>query len=216
MRKVFKCCGPICAIICLFLISYGLFLRVPYDADVFVTNEISDYGKFIGNTDNGPPSKFIKSFFPANISKDYADIQYHYKAKKFDTYAYEAYLEFVIPDSASFALFLEDYVHMEQCKPFMFDQTYTEYSISNVLRLDALQSEAGKYAISYAEIGKILFSIDEQRIIFIALGVYDGGGTYTSELNQFFSRFSIDCAQYQDYAFFTHDDQRNGILFKDR
>lgn len=216
MQKAFKWWIGIAVVLCLSIVCHYIFHHAANDMDVFVTNEISDYGKFIGNTDNDPPSKFIKSFFPANISKDYADIQYHYKAKKFDTYAYEAYLEFVIPDSASFALFLEDYVHMEQCEPFMFDQTYTEYSISNVLRLDALQSEAGKYAISYAEIGKILFSIDEQRIIFIALGVYDGGGTYTSELNHFFSRFSIDCAQYQDYAFFTHDDQRNGILFKDR
>lgn len=216
MRKVFKWCGPICAIICLLLISYGLFLRVPYDADVFVTDDINDYGEYTGNFDNDIPKSFINSFFPATISKSFDAVQYHYKAKKFDTYAYEAYLEFVIPDYAIFEQFLDEYVCLEECKPFAFDQNYTEYSISNVLRLDALQPEAGKYAISYAEIGKILFSIDEQRIIFIALGVYDGGGTYTSELNHFFSRFSIDCAQYQDYAFFSHDDQRNGILFKDR
>jgi hypothetical protein len=216
MRKAIKRCTVICVVACLLLISYGLFLSAPYDANIFVTNDIHDYGKYIGNYDNDTPSDFINSFFPASISNSFTDIKYHYKAKKFDTYAYEAYLEFVIDDPDSFARFLEEYVCEEQCNPFLYDQAFLEYSISNVLRIGESKNASGGYSISYADIGKILFSVDEQRIIFIALGVYDGGGTDTSELNHFFSQFDIDCNQYKDYAYFTHDDQKNGILYKDR
>lgn len=216
MRDVVKWIGAISVMVCALLLCYGLFLQIPYNAVVFETNDIGDYGKYVGNHDNDTPNNFIDSFFPSNISNSYTDVQYHYKAKKFDTYAYETYLEFVIPDTVSFTLFLDEHISTNQCKPFAFDQSFTEYSISNVMRMGQSQNESGGYPISYAEVGKILFSVDEQRIIFVALGVYDGGGTDTAELDYFFSRFDIDCNLYQQYAYFTHEDQEKGILFKDR
>lgn len=81
MRKVIKWCTIICAVACLLLASYGLFLRAPYNAKVFVTDDINDYGKYIGNYDNDTPSDFINSFFPASISNSFTDVKYHYKAK---------------------------------------------------------------------------------------------------------------------------------------
>lgn len=216
MRKYITCGVVFFATVCLLLACFSWLLSIAMKADVYETNNISDYGKYTGNIDNAPPREFINSFFPETVSNSFTDVQYHYKAKRFDTYAYEAYLEFVIPDSESFNLFLEEYICPDQCKPFMFDTSFTEYSISNVLWLDDSNNNSDGYPISYAEIGKVLFSIDEQRIIFVALGVYDGGGTDTSELNWFFSRFNIDCQVYQQYAYLTHADQRNGILAKDR
>ena len=216
MRK-FLTCGTVLFVTAILLtVCFALLSLFAMRPEIYETNDLADYGKYTGNHDNDAPREFITSFFPETVSDSFTDIQYHYKAKRFDTYAYEAYLEFVIPDSASFNLFLEEYIKKDQCNPFMFDTSFTEYSISNVLQFTDTNNHSDKYAISYAEIGKILFSIDEQRIIFVALGVYDGGGTDTSELNIFFSRFHIDCQFYQQHAYFTHEDQRNGILAKDR
>jgi hypothetical protein len=78
------------------------------------------------------------------------------------------------------------------------------------------KNKSGGYAIHYAEIGKVLFSEEEQRVIFFALGDYDGGGTDTAELGYFFTRFDIDEKEYQDHAYYTHQDQEKGILFKNR
>ena len=51
--------------------------------------------------------------------------------------------------------------------------------------------------IDNAKIGAVLFSDAEQRIIFFALGAYDGGGTSTDELNYFFDRFGINPWAYE-------------------
>ena len=184
--------------------------------EIYETNDIQDYGVYTGNCDNGPPTEFITSFFPEKIDETFTQIVYHYKAKAFDTYAYEAYLEFVIEDENAFSSFLNRYVDTADAEPFLYDNSLLEYSISNVIRIQKPANESGAYAISYAEIGKILYSTDEQRIIFVAIGVYDGGGTDTSELDYFFSKFQINCANYQNNAFYTHEDQMKGILFKDR
>ena len=125
-------------------------------------------------------------------------------------------MEFVIEDENAFSSFLNRYVDTADAEPFLYDNSLLEYSISNVIRIQKPANESGAYAISYAEIGKILYSTDEQRIIFVAIGVYDGGGTDTSELDYFFSKFQINCANYQNNAFYTHEDQMKGILFKDR
>lgn len=184
--------------------------------EIYETDDMQDYGVIIGNCDNGPPADFITSFFPEKIDEEFSQTIYHYKAKAFDTYAYEAYLEFVIGDADVFSSFLNKYVDTTKAKPFLYDDSLLEYSLSNVISLQTPTRENGAYAIDYAEVGKILYSTDDQRMIFVAIGVYDGGGTDTSELDYFFSKYQIDCANYQDNAFYTHEDQMNGILFKDR
>ena len=173
---------------------HGVMLLVALDAtnaEVYETNDIADYGTIIGNCDNGAPKEFITSFFPTNISETFSDIHYHYKAKKFDTYAYEAYLEFVIEDPVAFEAYLRDNLNTTQALPFSYDESYMIWDFSRTMELIRPAKENGAYAIEYAKIGCILYNTEEQRIIYFALGVYDGGGTDTSELNYFFNRFDI-------------------------
>lgn len=165
--------------------------------DIFETNDLNNYGKIVGNYDNETPTQFINSFFPDKIESTFSDVSYHYKAKKFDTYAYECYVEFVIDDTELFFDYLNKHINPKVSTPFAFDESYHIYTISNQLYLHTPTSQDSTYAIGWAEIGNILYSVSEQRIIFVALGVYDGGGTYTSDLNYFFSRFNIDAWTYQ-------------------
>lgn len=216
MKSIAEKAGTMILILLALIIILPLVIAICDTGRVYETNDVGDYGNYTGNYNNEKPREFITSFFPAELSDTYTDVEYHYKAKRFDTYAYEAYLEFVIPDTAEFDLFLELYIPEDQCKPFLFDHSYMEYSISNVVMLDPEKNKSGGFAIHYAEIGKVLFSEEEQRVIFFALGDYDGGGTDTAELGYFFTRFDIDEKEYQDHAYYTHQDQEKGILFKNR
>lgn len=186
------------------------------ETEIYESSDVSDYGNYIGNYDNETPREFINSFFPEHIEEIFTDITYHYKAKKFDTYAYEAYLEFVIDDIDGFQTILNRYVDQSKSKPFLYNESYMDYSISNVLRLHIPEKAPNTYALNSAYIGKILYSQEEQRLIFWALGVFDGGGTDTSELNFFFDRFEIDVMDYQQNAYWTHEDQAKGLLYKER
>ena len=56
------------------------------------------------------------------------------------------------------------------------------------------------YYISYAKIAKILVNSDENRVIYIALVLHDGGGTDTSFLRSYFERFDIDPKEYELYT----------------
>ena len=173
---------------------HGMMRLVALDAtnaEVYETNNIDDYGSIIGNCDNDAPKEFITSFFPEKISETFSDLRYHYKAKKFDTYAYEAYLEFVIEDPVGFETYLRDNPNTTQAVPFSYDESYMICDFSRTMDLRRPAKENGAYAIEYAKVGCILYNTEEQRIIYFALGVYDGGGTDTSELNYFFNRFGI-------------------------
>ena len=160
------------------------------NAEVYETNDIADYGIITGNCDNDPPKEFIASFFPGEIKESFSDVTYHYKAKNFDTYAYEAYLEFVIEDAEAFAAYLAD--HANTATTFAYDESYMACEIARTLDLSRPAKANGAYAIDNAKVGYILYNTEEQRIIYFALGVFDGGGTDTSELNYFFDRFDIE------------------------
>jgi len=106
----------------------------------------------------------------------------------------KAYLEFVIKDSDLFAQYIDQIGDVEW-KQFAFDDQYLEYTLSGKLDLRisaASTSEETVYAIEQAKLGRILYDPLEQRIIYVAIGVYDGGGVDTNELNVFFDRFHID------------------------
>lgn len=183
-------------IICSILIP--ICLGVAEHGSVYETNDVKDFGNYTGNYNNEFPATFISSFFPEKIEDYFSDITYHYKAKKFDTYAFECYLEFVIEDPSQFSEFIARYVDANASQPFMFDDAYNICIVSNDLDLDSIAGNTSKYSISFAKIGNILYSVDEQRIIFVAIGVYDGGGTFTNELNFFFDRFSVDPMRYKN------------------
>lgn len=178
-----------------------------FDKEVYETTSIADYGNYTGNHDNDVPREFINSFFPAEIDSSFTNVVYHYKAKKFDTYAYEVWLEFDIEDPDAFSAFIASAVNTADCVPFAYDGTYMEYPVSNLLCISTVSpnpkftySWSEGYPIEFAELGKVLYCEETQHIIFWALGMYDGGGTDTCELNHFFDHFEIDPAEYASHA----------------
>ena len=166
--------------------SYLLFRPAP----VYETNDIADYGVIKGNYDNERPRAFVFSFFPEKIEEYFDDVTYHYKAIKGDTYAYEMGLEFVIQDADQYTSFLSSVIGNHTAKPFYFDSYYQAYYISDYFSLIEPSGDYPPY-IDYAKVGLVLFAEEEQRIIFVALGMYDGGGANVEELNYFFDRFDI-------------------------
>ena len=182
------------------IVVVSLFLHlISRPAPVYETNDIADYGIVKGNYNNEVPKWFISSFFPEKIERYFSDVTYHYKAQKGDTYAYEMYLEFVIEDTDTYTSFLSSVIGDEVCEPFYFDPAYRVYYVSNYLTLDE-SSEGGALFIDNARVGLVLFSEEEQRMVFVALGLYDGGGTYVKELSFFFEKFGIDPQEYEERA----------------
>lgn len=186
---------------------------------IYETTIIEDYGRYIGNYDNDTPHSFITSFFPAEIDDSFSDVEYSYKAKKLDSYSYEAYLEFSIPDSELFYAYAEDLIETHGNPAiFAYDNTFEEFNISNVYGIASNAEVTGNsaekvtenstYRILEAQIGKILISRASQRIIYVAIGLYDGGGTNTSELCYFFNKFDIDPCEYANSAYVTAYEQQ--------
>ena len=165
---------------------------------VYETNNISDYGTIKGNYDNETPKEFISSFFPEQIETYFTDTTYHYKAIKGDSYAYEMCLEFVITDTEQYHTFISEVTHNATCEAFFYAPDYREYRINNLMEIGEQEDGNRRIAprIQIAQIGLVLFSDSEQRIAFIALGVYDGGGASTDDLSYFFDRFDVNPWQY--------------------
>ena len=170
----------------------------------YSTTNLEDYGKYAGNTDNGKVGELINSFFPDEIKDSFSDVTYSYRAECYDTYGYEAYLEFVIEDKGEYLDFVSRYTHGIESKTFKYDSSFIEYSINNQVRLTAYyDEETGDYPMEnvnfeYADIRKILCSDEEQRIIFVSIGVHDGGAATADYLCVFFDRFSIDLLEYTE------------------
>ena len=166
---------------------------------LYITTELSDYGKYTGNYDNKFPQEFITSFFPNTIENSFSDIKFEYRAQKKDTYAFEAYLEFRIEDPAEFQAFIDEHIG-KNVSDFSYNTNFKEYVIADELGLVVLDQETsnadGFYHIQCAKIGKILYSEKTQQIICIALGVYDGGVVTTDFLCNYFDRFDIEPYHY--------------------
>ena len=178
------------------LILFGFFfLFVEFitmdDGKVYETNNVEDYGIVTGNYDNIKPKEFADSFFPKCIEPIFSDVNYHYKAITGDTYAYEMWLEFVIKDTAQYEEYLSTLGNGKTPHMFAYDNRYSVYTIEETIDITQIENSK-KYFIEYAKLGQILFSNEEQRIIFIAMGVFDGGGTTTEDLNYYWSRFNIE------------------------
>lgn len=211
VKRIIGC--VVIAVLIIALLISGFFYVLLRPAPVFETNDIADYGVVKGNYNNKKPKEFVFSFFPKTIEDYFFDVSYHYKAIKGDTYAYEMYLEFVIQDTQTYRTFIADVIGNNATEPFYFDPDYQVYYVSNDLFLSfslaidnkseppVMKEDKSKPpVIEDAEIGAVLFSDAEQRVIFFALGVYDGGGTSTEELNYFFNKFGIDPWVYEGKA----------------
>jgi hypothetical protein len=89
-----------------------------------------------------------------------------------------------------------------------YDDTYTEYVIKDYFELthsddeiinglvNGEEGEIDTFEIKYANINKIICSTDEQRIIFVAIGVYDVDSTDAEFLCTYFNRFDINPREY--------------------
>ncbi len=207
-------CVAIVILAIVFILFFGYYILCRPEV-VYETNNVADYGIVKGNYDNERPTEFIFSFFPKAIEECFSDVRYHYKAKKSDTYAYEMYMEFEIKDTQTYNEFIADVIGDNAVIPFAFNEEYLVHYVSNYLYLSpalaishndkakqpVVKEDMSKPpVIENAKIGAVLFSDTEQRIIFFALGVYDGGGTSTDELNYFFERFDVNPWVYEKKA----------------
>ena len=193
-------------LVVIIMVSCILMMLIFLNPRVYETNNILDYGRYIGNYDNETPTEFINSFFPLELSNLFSETEYHYKAKRFDTFSYEVYLQFHIEDPASFDDYVEKHVSpLTEPTVFPYDESFMEYTISNVYSIASNKAITGKntYRILNAQLGKVLVSKQTQQIIYVAIGHHDGGGTDTSELSYFFDKFEIDPVVYAATAYAT-------------
>lgn len=178
---------------------------LPFLPKQYVTTDHAKYGQYTGNYDNEFPKEFISSFFPNKLENYFSDVRYSYRAQKGDTYAFEAYLEFTINDLQQYEAYISKNIATEEKGSFRYNPNYFDYTIADEFfpiersRTDNSQANAA-VSIDYAKIGKILYCPDEQRIIYVALGVYDGGIARTDFLSVYFERFQIDPIEYAKYA----------------
>lgn len=198
-RSTVKICLIALAAIILSLIAFWIFGEVAYD--VYETEDIRDYGKYPANRKEAEVEEFLTSFFPESIEPWFEDVSYYYRADNISHYAMGACLEFTIEDDAQFTQFLSEYVEFEKCAVFSYDDRFTEYIVSDpntgALYDEYFVSESkrdnGEYWLYYAKIGKILFSEEDNRVIFIAIWSEANGA---DEFSFFFNRFGIDPSQY--------------------
>lgn len=189
------------------LLASGIFLalHVAIFPFPYSTTDVADYGNYIGNINNETPTRLISSFFPEKIEDYFSEVSYSYRAHTGDTYAFEAYLEFTIEDAAVYESYLSQISVDKEARRFTFDPKYTEYVIAKDLhpgRHEDIDDKTGKAYISIhcADIRIILCNDEEQRIIFVALGVFDGGIADTRFLTVFFDRFQIDPTEYVKFV----------------
>ena len=182
----------VAAVLIFSLVTVFVFWAIPRQ---YVTTDIANYGTYKGNYDNKTVREFITSFFPDEIESNFSNVTYSYRAQKNDAYAFEAYLSFVIEDEKHYNAFVEKYTVGLSQQEFRYDAAYQEYTVIDEFEPSS-EYENGIVSIRYAKIGKILCCPDKQEVIFVALGVYDGGVARTDFLCVYFNRFQIDPKEY--------------------
>ena len=193
-------------VICLivFVVFAWRFYDETFIHNFYETTDIADYGEYVGNFDNKTPSAFITTFFPEKIDESFKNVRYVYRARKGDSYAYEAYLEFTISDDTAFELYIQEHTNAKELQAFSYDDDIQQWIKSDIFDLSSTQEKedvCGGYkgfCIGYAEIGKILINNKENKIIYIALGVNDGGIVTTGYLREYFQQFGIDPLEYAE------------------
>ena len=180
-----------------------------YSPRITETNDISDYGVLRGTgtikSDHLAEKEFF-ALFPASISPFFEDVHYHYKAIDDYTFAFEASLEFTISDWDSFCSYIDSIAPMAEFDVFPYADGYFEYlPQENYLGLsvpDSKKTDEGErssyYRIDEAKISRILIQPSEQKVLFILLSVKEDHWTKTTDLDDFFSRFSIDPKEFAE------------------
>ena len=158
------------------------------------TTDINDYGNYKWNNNNEPPREFITSFFPEEIEDCFTDVVYSYRVMSIDKYSCEAYLEFVIEDEDYYQFFVKEHTNGIKGNTFEYDNNFTEYTVDNLLELHEFPEEEeyhSKVILNHTRFGKILCSDEDNRIIFVAIILDEGGEVSADYLCKFFERFDI-------------------------
>ena len=195
MRKIIKVSLVSILAMAILLIIVNL-LIYPFQ---YVTTDINDYGKYIGNSYNKTPRKVITSFFPEKIEPYFADANYSYRAERGNTYAFEAYLEFTIESTDTYKEYVSSVTAGLEGTPFPYDSSYIAYSIGSLILPDDDTFQVGEtthIGFRAADVRMILCSEEKQSIIFVAIGVFEGVDANSQFLSVFFDRFNIDPAEY--------------------
>lgn len=126
------------------------------------TENVSDYGNFVGNRNNDIPTEFITSFFPAEIEDPFRDVEYVYQSVRVDAYTCEAMLTFTVDSQEDYQSYVNQVTNGQKRSQFYFDPSYSEYTLFDQYELDTdtcrCKNKGENHAhIQYAKIGKILF-----------------------------------------------------------
>lgn len=197
--------GLIAVYLVFIVLFYGL-VWLSGDGNVTETCELGDYGAYTGNFDKEFPGEFINSFFPEQIGGNFSNVTYHYKVRKGDSYAFEAWLDFTIEDPEEFRAFIEETTQKRfldrqtTLQPFAYDEAYMDYTVSCYLELSTDEAREAGYPIGDALIGKVLYCEETRHIIFVAIAVHDGYSATTTDLNHFFEYFHIDPVEFEQNA----------------
>lgn len=204
MNKKLLIASSLVISVILFVVLAWRFYDETFIHNFYETTDIADYGEYAGNFDNKTPSAFITSFFPEKIDESFKNVRYVYRARKGDSYAYEAYLEFTISDDTAFEAYIRENINEKELQAFSYDDNIQQWIKSDIFDLRSTQEEediCGGYKgfrIGYAIIGKILINKNENTIIYVALGVNDGGIVTTGYLREYFQQFGIDPLEYAE------------------
>lgn len=216
---VIVCLLALIAILVLLLAQCAAWADTPMD---YETRDISQYGIYVGHSEEFM-EEYIGRFFPEKIEEYFEDVTYVFKSRACDTYGFEAMLEFTIGDEAQFQAFVAEATEGLLSRRFPYDPAFREYVVYEeddgfvhdvmmlgrvCCRVDHGKWNTGRecladphpgqfYSIDSAKIAKILVDQEEHRIVFVAFGVHDGGGSSTDFFCEYFDRFGIDPKEYE-------------------
>lgn len=177
----------------------------------YTTSNSGDYGHYQGVLEQYQ-AEYMGRFFPEALAPEFQDVQYHFSSRTVDTYGFEAFLEFTFSDADTMEAYLSQHTAGMTRGTFYFDNAFQEYVLTNAdtgYQYDHItlnptpHTDADGltyYYINHADIAKILVNPQQLRVIYVVIAVFDGGGTDTSLLNTFFTRFQIDPKAYEQYT----------------
>jgi len=164
--------GKIIIALSLILLVCGIAGFLLLSAKPTTLTDPSAYGVYSESDMTDEKSKLINSVMPAKLEPFFDVVSYSYTEINDGTHSFEIFLEVRIKDTAVFDEYTSSLASEDEWEPFTRDNSYLEYAVCN----------------TPAELGVILFSREEQTVIFTARGVYSGCEN-ASALNAFSSRF---------------------------
>ena len=167
-------------------------------------NSIDDYGIITGNGTNERAEEIFSELFPKSIPESFKNPVYHYRAEKGpDACAFEIALEFSMDALKEFDQYVESVSSGTKLRPFPYCEGYLYapigrqwFLLGNDVRpcQNSCYEDAGNpehYHIDSARIAMMIIQPNTRQVILFGMGVADGGGVSTYDLNWIFSRFKI-------------------------